>query len=53
MKKILISLALVLFTYSAFAQDSKGMVSTSIENGRYEIVMSNILAKLTFKLDKY
>ena len=53
MKRIIMSLAIALITLGSFAQNLSTSVSTSTVHGRYEIVMSNILAKLTFKLDKY
>lgn len=52
MKKILICLFLC-FSLCVSAGDNYPSVKTSIDSGRFEIIQSPILRKLTFKLDKY
>ena len=53
MKKIILSLFMGLMNLSSYAYDTNSAVKSSVENGRYEIVQSEIARKLTFKLDKY
>ena len=54
MKKALILVVSILATVHAYAQsDYYTSKSTSLEIGRYEIVASDIVARLTFKVDKY
>lgn len=53
MKKIYLLFLLAAFAIATEAQiETHNSVSTSQEGGRYEIVQSPILRKLTFKLDK-
>ena len=53
MKKILSIYCMLLLCVSMQAGDGGGMVSTSQTGGRYEIIQSNVLRELLFKLDKY
>lgn len=53
MKKIVLSLVMSVMALSAFAQNANTAVTTNNEVGRYEIIMSNLQAKQTFKVDKF
>ena len=53
MKKTILSLLISFIALNAFSQNANTAVSTNTEAGRYEIVMSNLQAKQTFKVDKY
>jgi hypothetical protein len=56
MKKTFLTIALLIVGISSYSQNdmSPNSVSTTVpENARFEIVQSNLVAKLTFKIDKY
>ena len=53
MKKLFVLLSACFLAVNAFSQNANTAVSTNNEVGRYEIVMSNLQAKQTFKIDKY
>jgi hypothetical protein len=56
MKKTFLTIALLIVGISSYSQNdvSPHNVSTTIpENTRFEIVQSNLAARLTFKVDKY
>ena len=53
MNRILVIVCFLLTSLCGFAQTGRQSVSTSQAGGRYEIIQSEILRSLTFKLDKY
>ena len=53
MKRALLSLFVCLVAVASSSADEKQSVKTSTEGGRYEIIQSNIVRRLTFKLDKF
>lgn len=54
MKQLLTLIAaLLFFANTMFAQNVANNQSTSMTGGRYEIIASNLVAKNTFKVDKY
>ncbi len=53
LKKFFLVFMFALSFHSAFADDNYSSVRTSVDNGRYEIVQSEIMRRLIFMLDKY
>ena len=53
MKKLFLIIVFALSLSNAFAQARHGAVRTSVDNGRYEIVQSEMARRLIFMLDKY
>lgn len=53
MKRALLFLFVCLVAVVSSSADEKQSVKTSTEGGRYEIIQSNIVRRLTIKLDKY
>lgn len=53
MNRILVIACFMLVSLYAFSQTGRQSVTTSQTGGRYEIVQSEIMRSLTFKLDKY
>ena len=53
MKRFLLIFVCAISFLSVSAADGTSAVSTSVDNGRYEIVQSEMMRKLIFMLDKY
>ena len=53
MKKIGLIICITLLTLSVFGQQSGSNQTTSLCGGRWELFMSEIAAKISFKIDKY
>lgn len=53
MKKFILIIVCTMSLLSASADDNYSAVRTSVDHGRYEIVQSELMRKLTFMLDKY
>lgn len=53
MKRLFLLLLGFLFFSGVFALERKSAVCTSVDNGRYEIIQSEIMRSLIFLLDKY
>lgn len=53
MKRLFLIIVCVLMFHCAFAGDNYSAVRTSVDNGRYEIVQSEMMRRLIFMLDKY
>lgn len=52
MKKLVLCLFFSLMGFFAFAEEGGKSVKTSTENGRYEIIQSELARRQTFRLDK-
>lgn len=53
MKKFILITLCVMSLLNVYADDNYSAVRTSVDNGRYEIVQSEIMRGLIFLLDKY
>ena len=53
MKKFFLIILFALSLNYVFAQDRHSAVRTSVDNGRFEIVQSEMMRRLIFMLDKY
>ena len=53
MKKFILITLCVMSLLNVYADDNYSAVRTSVDNGRYEIVQSEIMRRLIFLLDKY
>lgn len=53
MKKFILITLCVMSLLNVYADDNYSAVRTSVDNGRYEIVQSEIMRRLIFMLDKY
>ncbi len=53
MKKFILITLCVMSLLNVYADDNYSAVRTSVDNGRYEIVQSEIMRRLVFLLDKY
>lgn len=53
MKRLVLIMLCALSLNCSFADDRYCAVRTSVDNGRYEIVQSEMMRKLIFLLDKY
>lgn len=53
MKRIIITIVCTMSLLSVSASDRYSAVSTSVDNGRYEIVQSEVMRRLIFMIDKY
>lgn len=53
MKRLILIMLCALSLNCSFADDRYSAVRTSVDNGRYEIVQSEMMRKLIFLLDKY
>lgn len=53
MKRLLLFLVFICITLAGYSQDRQNSVKTNTESGRWEVIQSPILRKLTIKLDKF
>ena len=56
MKKAFLTIILIILSIPSYSQDEEypGPVSSTIpQSSRYEIIQSNLIARFTFKIDKY
>lgn len=53
MKRLILIMLCALSLNCSFADDRYSAVRTSVDNGRYEIVQSEMMRKLIFMLDKF
>lgn len=56
MKNAFLTIILIILSFPSYSQDEEypGTVSSTIpQSSRYEIIQSNLIARFTFKIDKY
>lgn len=53
MKKLSFTICLIIFQFSAFAQENNSNQTTSLCGGHWEFFMSDVAVKYTFKVDKF